>query len=233
VFDASHKPTKNYKKEAYITVYFEIDDSYAPKHNQVETERIPVEILKGKLSAVNPMEFDFSSNLTYKSIDFEASESKQVDETTGLRDLQDLLGKSFMYDRNIPQTFSIKKVTDPTQGLIKINPNFGELKDFLTKEYDDFVTVLSSFKKCAVSGEFNLYYKLLIHWGKEDLRPEEGNDSLDMRLMLDDKDHKYFVNQIINPIERDYSKVKDVTRELVPIAQQHWRNCQIPIDSKL
>jgi hypothetical protein len=231
IWNTGKRPAANKKQEAYITVYFEIDDEYMPKHSQVDIQKVPVVIMKGKTSAVEPLEFDYSNNLTYRKLDFENFETKIVDEQTGLRDLQDLMSKGFMYDRNIPQMISLKSVSDPSAGLIKISPNFSELKDFLSKEYEDFVNVLSSFKKCFVSGEFNLYYKLMIHWAKEDLRPEDEDDSLNIRQVLDESDHKRFIQTVIDPIERDYSKISDVTTALTPLAQQHWRNNLISVES--
>jgi hypothetical protein len=44
-----------------------------PKPLQVEVQKIPVIIAKGKTSAIDPLEFDYVSNLTYRKIDFQGS----------------------------------------------------------------------------------------------------------------------------------------------------------------
>lgn len=220
----------NRKEEAYLTVFFELMTDYEPASKAIETLDVVVE--KGKTSAVDPLNFDYANNFEdrgFSLADVSQFDMSKIDDSTNISDLHTLLNKSYMYDRGIPYTMQLQKIAKPSSVLVSIKPSFSELKDFLLKEYDDFVNVLSSFKKCAVSGEFNLYFKLMIHWASEDLRPEDDNELLDLSLIIDDRDRRQFERQVIDPIEVDYNNVKSVSKELAEVALQHWRNSRADI----
>lgn len=226
----------NRRSEAYLTIYFKIDDSYKPKSYECITESTDVVILKGKTSAVEPLEFDYQSNFRPRDVNLESVKvlDKTILEELGKsKDLQELMNKNYMYDKGVPLTMEITSILHPGNRLIKITPNFEDLKSFLLKEYDDFLEVLSSFKKCSMSGEFNLYFKLLIHWANEDLRPDNDNELIALAEVIDEGDKKDFEKKIINPIENDYKSIQTAVNDLIPLALQLWRNSQANLESNL
>ena len=97
------------------------------------------------------MSFDWNSN--FEPRDIRLVDIKDMDESRLLEfmhysDLTEMLNKSYMYDKTLPETLKVETIKRAEDGLVVISPSFDSLKSFILKEYDEFIQVLSSFKRC-------------------------------------------------------------------------------------
>jgi hypothetical protein len=145
----------------------------------------------------------------------------------------DLTNKGYLSEIDIPLSIKVEEVSYAGSKLISIDPSFDDIKRFLTYQYNNLIKILSSFKKTAKSGKFNLFYKILLHWEKQDYMPEYEKDYLDIEEVLGNSRKSEFKNTIIAQIEEDYNELLLIFSDLDPLAQQMYRNKEISMSSML
>jgi hypothetical protein len=189
----------------------------------------------GKDLPVDAFDFDFANNITEKNfelVDIDDFEQANLEDYALSKDLVDLTNKGYLSEIDIPLSMKVEEVSYAGSKLVSIDPSFDDVKRFLTYQYNNLVKILSSFKKSAKSGKFNLFYKILLHWEKQDYMPEYQKDYLDIEDVLQVHRKSEFKNTIIAQIEEDYNELLLTISDLDSLAQQMYRNREISMTSK-
>ena len=139
----SSKPANPNKKiTGYLKVFFEVNTSYIPPPENTLIEDVPITKTQRDTAYIDLMSFDWNSN--FETRDIKLVDIKDMDESRLLEfmqyaDLTEMLNKSYMYDKSLPEALKVENIKRAEEGLVVVNPSFDTLKGFILKEYDEFI----------------------------------------------------------------------------------------------
>ena len=229
--ERSSKPQK--RSISYLTLSVTVYDSFCPAEGEMIEERVEI----GADGSEDLMNFDLASNFEerkYRLCEITDFDNSKLLEYIDLHDdLQALTNKSFVFQRQMADFMKVLGVRSAHSGILKVKPTLDELKNFLLEAYNDFLKVLSSFKRSSESGKFNLYFKILHYWENGASKHEYESEFVTLEEIIDEKARKEFTKRVVDPLGVDFEELRIVFSELFSLALQHWRNGRIDTESRI